>query len=227
MKALYSEIKKLVPNLKAGPREAGEVLSLIGFMMDDLEKVQYQGKENYLIGLEVRQNRADCLSIIGVARELAAYYGLEMKLPEIKPPTFGEKEIEIKVEAADFVKRISAVEIGNLKNGESPAWLKEFLNLYDFNSVNLLVDLSNYVMICAGYPSHLMDKEKIYGDQISWAINRDFEKITTLDGSEIELNKNSKNGELIIRDGKNILALAGIVGGQAAEISSETGSIIA
>ncbi len=227
MKALYSEIKKLIPDLKAGPRETGEVLSLIGFMMDGLEKVRYQGKEDYLIGLEVRQNRADCLSIIGVARELAAYYDLKMKLPEIKPPTFGEKEIEIKVEAADFVKRISAVEIGNLKNGESPGWLKEFLNLYDFNSVNLLVDLSNYVMICAGYPSHLMDKEKIYGDQISWAINKSFEKITTLDGSEIELNKNSKNGELIIRDGKNILALAGIVGGQAAEISSETRSIIA
>ena len=72
-----------------------------------------------------------------------------------------------------------------------------------------------------------LNKEKIQGNQISWAMNKDFEKIVTLDGSEIELNKNSKNGELIIRDSKNILALAGIVGGQAAEISSDTKSIIA
>ena len=227
MKALYSQIKKLVPNLKAGPREAGDVLSIIGFMMDDLEKVQYQGKEDYLIGLEVRQNRADCLSIIGVARELAAYYNLKMKLPEIEPADFGEKEIDIKIEAADFVKRIFAVEISGLKNGESPGWLKEFLNLYDLNSVNLLVDLSNFVMIYTGYPSHLLDKEKIEGDQISWVINKDFEKIVTLDGSEIKLNQNNKNSELIIRDSKNILALAGIVGGQAAEINSDTRSIIA
>ncbi len=227
MKALYSQIKKLVPDLKASPREASEVLTMAGFMTDSLEKVQYRDKEDYLIGLEVRQNRADCLSIIGIAQELAAYYNLKMKLSEIKPLAFGEKEIKIKVEAANFVKRIFAVEISNLKNGESPVWLKEFLNLYDFNSVNLLVDLSNFIMIYTGYPSHLLDKEKIQDGQISWAMNKDFEKIITLDGSEIKLNKNNKNGELIIRDGKNILALAGIVGGQTAEISSGTQSIIA
>ena len=227
MKALYSKIKELIPDLKASPREAGEVLTMIGFMTDSLEKVQYQNKEDYLIGLEVRQNRADCLSIIGVARELAAYYNLEMKLPEIKSPAFGEKEVNIKVEAINFVKRISAVEISDLKNGESPDWLKEFLNLYDINSAGLLVDLSNYVMIYTGYPSHLLDKEKIQGDQISWAINKDFEKIITLDGSEIKLSKNNKNSELIIRDSENILALAGIVGGRSAEISLDTRSIIA
>lgn len=227
MKALYSKIKELLPDLKTSPQETGKVLTMIGFMMDELKKVQYQNKEDYLIGLEVRQNRADCLSIIGIAWELAAYYNLEMKLPEVETPLFGEKETNIKIEATDFVKRVSAVEINGLKNSESPAWLKEFLNLYDFNSVNLLVDLSNYVMIYTGYPSHLLDKEKIQDNQISWTINKDFENIVTLDGSEIKLNKNNKNSELIIRDSKNVLALAGIVGGQAAEIDLNTQSIIA
>ena len=107
MKALYSKIKELLPDLKTNPQETGKVLTMIGFMMDELKKVQYQNKEDYLIGLEVRQNRADCLSIIGIAWELAAYYNLEMKLPEVETPLFGEKETNIKIEATDFVKRIS------------------------------------------------------------------------------------------------------------------------
>lgn len=68
MKVLYSEIKNLIPGLKASPKEVGETLTLTGFMMDGLEEVSYKGKKDFLISLEIRQNRADCLSVIGLAR---------------------------------------------------------------------------------------------------------------------------------------------------------------
>lgn len=224
MKILYSQIKELIPDLKATPKEAADALTLIGFMKDGFANVQYQNKKDYLISLEVRQNRVDCLSIIGLVKEVAAYYSLEVKLPKIFPlPVFkSENSLDIKAKANDYVKRILAVKIRGLKNKESPEWLKEFLSFYGINYVNLLVDLSNYVMFLTGYPSHLLDMDKING-RLFWSLNNDFDEITTLDGSNIKLKKD----ELIIRDNKNILALAGIIGGRVAEIDENTKSIIA
>jgi hypothetical protein len=76
MKILYSDIKKLVPALKSGAKEVGEILTMTGFMLDGFEEVKYQGKKDYLMSFEVRSNRPDCLSIIGLAKEVTAYYGL-------------------------------------------------------------------------------------------------------------------------------------------------------
>jgi phenylalanyl-tRNA synthetase beta chain len=224
MKILYSQTKELLPNLKATPREVGKALTLIGFIMDGFEEVRYQNKKDYLISLEVRQNRADCLSVIGLSKELSAYYGLSIKLPEV-PLSFlpsSKDKLDIKVEDDNYVKRILAVKIKGLKNSRTPQWLREFLLFYEINSVNFLVDLSNYVMLLTGYPSHLLDADKING-QIFWSLNRDFNEITTLHGSNVKL----KGDELVIRDNENVLALAGIVGGKTAEIDLNTKSIIA
>lgn len=222
MKLLYSQLKALVPGLKATPKEVAGALTLTGSMMDDFKEVRYRGRKDYLIGLEIRQNRPDCLSVIGLAREVAAYYGLKVKLPRAlaKLPSAGKKP-DIKVGAEGNVKRILAVRMEGVKNKKSPGWLKELLELYEINSVNLIVDLSNYVMLMCGYPSHILDEAKIDG-QLKWAMNKDFKKITTLDGSNIELG----GGELIIRDDKKVLALAGIVGGKAARIDLKTDSIV-
>ena len=222
MKILYSQIKELIPSLKATPKEMADALILIGFMMDGFEEVQYRNKKDYLISLEIRQNRADCLSVIGLTKEVSAYYGLSIKLPHIPSLPSSIKNLDIQVDTKDYVKRILAVKMKGLRNTESPGWLKEFLSFYEINCVNLLVDLSNYAMLLTGYPPHLLDTSKIDG-QISWSLNSYFNGITTLDGSNIKLNKN----ELIIKDNKNILALAGIIGGKAAEIDLNTKSVIA
>lgn len=224
MKILYSQIKELIPELKTTPKEIADVFTLTGSMVDGFEEVRYQNKKDYLISLEIRQNRVDCLSIFGLAKEISAYYGLTIRLPDIYSLSspFSKKTLDIKTQTKNSVKRILAIEIEGLKNKESPKWLKEFLSLYEINSVNFLVDLSNYAMFFTGYPSHLLDANKIDG-QISWSLNKDFNKITTLDGSVVKLNKN----ELIIRDDKKILALAGIVGTKDAEIDLNTKTIIA
>ncbi|MDD5639384.1 MAG: phenylalanine--tRNA ligase beta subunit-related protein [Candidatus Pacebacteria bacterium] len=223
MKILYSQIKELIPGLKADPKEVGEVLTYTGFMMDSFTEVDYKGEKDYLIGLEIRQNRADCLSVIGLAREIAAYYGLE--IPEIKTDLirFGNDDLAIKIEATDYVKRVLAVRIDNVINKESPDWLKEYLIFYGISSINLLVDLSNYVMLLTGYPSHLIDYSKIKGPLI-WTAKHNFNEIITLFGSPVKLQKDA---ELIIKDERDIIALAGIVGGRYAEIDMNTKSIIA
>jgi len=223
MKILYSQIVKLVPQLKANSREVGETLTMTGFMMDGLEKVTYQGKIDYLMSFEVRQNRPDCLSVFGLAKEVAAYFGLKIALPKAKVVYPRAGQLNIGVEAPKHVRRSLAVEINELKNKKSPSWLVELLKFYDINSINLLVDISNYAMLLTGYPSHLLDKRKVDG-KFSWALNSGFKAITTLDGSQISL---TKADELLIRDDKKVLGLAGIVGGQAAEIGLETDWIIA
>lgn len=221
MKILYSKIKELIPNLKASAKEVGEVFTITGLMMDSFTEVEYQGKKDYLLGLEVRQNRPDCLSIIGLTYEIAAYYGLEIQLPAVEVIPEAEAELEIKVSADKHVKRILAVQLGNLKNQESPDWLKDFLELYEINSINLLVDLSNYVMLLTGYTAHLLDVSKIQG-RLCWELNKQKETIQTLDAAEYELT----GGELVIRDKEDILALAGIVGCQTAAIDLRSDVII-
>jgi phenylalanyl-tRNA synthetase beta chain len=223
MKVLYSQLKELVPGLKAGAKEAGQALSLTGFMLDSFAEVKFKNRPDYLLGFEVRQNRADCLSVYGLAREVAAYYGLKTALPQAKKIAPAGAPLDIKIKANKFIKRIAAIKITGVKNQQSPAWLKECVELQGLNSVNLLVDLSNYVMFLTGYPSHLIDADKLQGN-LSWSLNHDFKEITTLFGAVVPLKKDQ---EIIIRDDKNIIALAGLVGGRAAEIDNQTTALIA
>jgi len=223
MKLLYSQLKELLPGLKASPKEVGEKLTLAGLMLDGLSAVNYQGKSDWLLSLEVRQNRADCLGVLGLAKEVAAYYGLRFKLPVVRLPQPSQKKATaIRVEAKKQIKRARAYEMTGVTNRTSPAWLKEFLKLYGINSINLLVDLSNYVMLFTGFPSHLLDQDKMQGS-LRWTMNKDFGSLTTLDGSVIKLNRD----EIIIQDDQKILGLAGIVGGLAAAIDLKTHNVVA
>lgn len=195
---------------------------MAGLMMDGLEKVRYRGQPDYLLSFEVRQNRPDCLSIFGLAREVAAYYGLKLNLPKIKLAFPVKGKADIQIEAKTAVKRVLAVEINGLKNRETPKEIKDFLGFYGINSINLLVDISNLAMLYTGYPCHLLDKSKIEAGRLYWSLNKNYKTITTLDGSEIALSGN----EIMLRDQNGPLGLAGIVGGKKAAIGLNTTSII-
>ena len=95
MKILYSQIKDLSPGLKAGAREVGQALTMAGFMMDGFNEVRHKNRRDYLLSLEIRQNRADCLSVIGLAREVAAIYGLKIKPPKIKKIPKAARRLDI------------------------------------------------------------------------------------------------------------------------------------
>lgn len=216
MKLAYSHLKELVPKLKAAPSQVAEVLSLIGYMVDGTETRRRNGKADTVLSVELRQNRPDCQSLIGLAREVAAYYGLPLNLPRIKKVPAGKAALKITV-GSKAVRAIRAIEISGVKNGASPKWLQEWLGVYDMKSISLLVDLSNAVMLLTGYPSHIIDADKLSG-RLSWTDQRPAGAFTTLDGSQIALS----GKELLITDGKQPIALAGIVGGTAAEISHDT-----
>lgn len=222
MKILYSQIKELVPDLSARPAEVAEALTMIGMMQDSFQEVDYRGRSDYLVGLEIRQNRPDCLSVMGLAREVAAYYGLPFQAPEGSLLEYSDQALDIKVKSKREVQRILAVRLSGLHNQASPDWLQEFLAFYDIKSINLLVDLSNYVMIYTGYPSHLLDASKLSGD-LSWSVNKDRATVQTLDQTELAL----PGQELVISDEENILALAGLVGCLPAAIEANTTEVIA
>lgn len=137
------------------------------------------------------------------------------KIKEIK------ENLNIKIEAKDYVRRVLAVSLDSVENNESPEWLKEYMYLYGLATAGILVDLSNYVMIMTGYPSHLIDSKKIEGI-ISWSINDQSREIETISGLKTKLN----TGEIIIKDDKDVLALAGIIGGNKGIIDNNTKSLI-
>lgn len=222
MKILYSQLKELLPDLKVSAKDAADVFTMLGYLCDGFSAVTYKGAEDYLISLEVRQNRPDCLSILGLAKELSVYYDIKLSPFSYKKYTSGNKNIAINVRDKNCVKRILAVEISNVSNKTSPPWLVDFLSLYEINSINSVVDISNYILLLTGQPSHIFDKDKIAGDLI-WRLNNNkYESIKTLDGTIVPLNENS----LIVEDKDKPLALAGLVGGQDARVAVDTKNII-
>ncbi|HPU92112.1 MAG TPA: hypothetical protein PLD97_00775, partial [bacterium] len=134
MKILYSQIKQLIPSLAATPAEIGEALTMTGFMQESLETVHYNDQPDVLLGLEIRQNRPDCLSVIGLAREIAAYFNLPLNLPPTKEWAPVEGQVPIRVETP-AVRRLQAIKLQNIVVQPSPQWLVDYLAFYEINSV--------------------------------------------------------------------------------------------
>ncbi|MCA9381377.1 phenylalanine--tRNA ligase subunit beta [Candidatus Dojkabacteria bacterium] len=223
MKLLHSQLIKYIPSLKISANEVADVFTEIGYMKDGpVEEVTFGGKADYFTDLEVRQNRADCFGVQGLARDLAAYHNLDFVLHEYNlDDSNTDYTLPIEVKNSEAVKRVMAIKIDNVQVGESPDWLKEYLALYDINSINNLVDLTNYVMLETGHPSHAFDAD-ISGDALVWEINPNYKKMVSLDGTKIDLVDEA----LVVSDGKQPLALAGLVGGDKAAMSMDSKNVI-
>ncbi|GAB4285021.1 MAG: phenylalanine--tRNA ligase subunit beta [Candidatus Dojkabacteria bacterium] len=225
MKVLFSQLQKYLPDLKATPDEVGKVFTMIGYMQDgDFEIINFDGKEDYFIDLEVRQNRADCFSVQGLARELSAYYNIPLVLPlqqVLNERREGENNLPIQIKNPEKVKRVMAVKMKIKDLKRTPVLIKKYLDLYKINTVNTIVDLTNYVMLETGHPSHAFDAG-ISGDNLTWELNPGYKKMTSLDGTEIDLTDDA----LIISNGQAPLALAGIVGGKIAAMTEESEFVI-
>lgn len=169
-------------------------------------------------------NRPDLLNHYGIARELSAIFSLKLKpiseiIDSIDFPAQGEK-VELKIEDKNLCPRYLAVKINNIKIKESPDWLKEKLVALDLKPINNIVDIANYVLMELGQPLHTFDADGIKKINVRLA-NKD-EKIETLDEKERLLSEE----DLVIADGKHILAIAGIMGGKDSAVSDKTSSII-
>jgi len=214
MKLIYSELIKLLPELKVEPKQLANDLAMIGHLVASLEKIN----DEYVFDLEIRQNRADCLGYYGLARDLSVLYNIELKLPNTSIQTTADYLLPINIISTD-VKRIQAIKISDVKVAPSPDWLVNFLSLHDINSINNLVDITNYAMLIYGIPCHAFDTAKTT-DNLTWENNTQYKQFTTLDGTVLNLKDN-----LIISNQQECLSL-GFIGGKNSGIENSTTSTI-
>tara|TARA_B100000674_G_scaffold79930_1_gene55530 strand:- start:1653 stop:4043 length:2391 start_codon:yes stop_codon:yes gene_type:complete len=185
----------------------------------------YFSTNNDLITLDITPNRADCFSHLGVARDLAAKLHLNLNEPDFStlPKTADiSSMIEISMDDLKDCPRYVGGIIQNVKIKESPDWLKKKLESVGIRSINNLVDISNYVMMEMGQPTHFFDLDKIKNKKILVRRARDGEKITTLD----EIERSVNNDVMLITDGESPIAVAGIMGGFDSAINENTKNVL-
>lgn len=185
---------------------------------------EYLNLNDTVFELEITPNRPDCLSHIGIAREIAAYYGRKVKYPIIDLSESIESVntvVKVNVEDKNRCKRYFGRIIKNVKVSESPEWLKERIRSMGLKPINNIVDITNFVMFEYNQPMHAFDYDKLNGKIINVREAKINEKIVTLDGIERELKEN----ELVIADEDRAIAIAGIIGGKETQIDENTKNI--
>ncbi|MDO4459816.1 MAG: phenylalanine--tRNA ligase subunit beta [Clostridia bacterium] len=182
------------------------------------------GMDDYIFDVSITANRPDCQSIFGMAREVAAILGQEVKMPatDFTATEVVKEGFNVTVDAPDLCPRYSAHYIYDVKMGESPAWMKRRLALVGIGSISNIVDITNYILMELGQPMHAFDCNFLEGNAINVRRANNGEKITTLDEKEFTLTDNN----LVICDGVKPVALAGIMGGLNSEIRDTTTEVM-
>ena len=178
-----------------------------------------------VLDIGLTPNRSDCLSIIGIAREVAGLQGVAIKRPVIElPQTQGDihDHTSVLVEAPDHCPRYTARLITDLKVAPSPLWLQDRLRSVGLRPINNLVDITNFVMLETGQPLHAFDFETLEQRRIVVRTASEGEKFTTLDGKERVLNPEM----LMICDGSKPVGIAGVMGGLNSEIEAHTTHVL-
>ncbi|MEI8207183.1 MAG: phenylalanine--tRNA ligase subunit beta, partial [Kiritimatiellales bacterium] len=183
------------------------------------------GPPETVFELEITPNRPDCLSIIGIAREVAAIYGKPLKMPSIELKECAEpveKEISVEVKDSGKCPRYTARVLKDVKIGPSPDWMKRRLEACGTRSINNVVDITNYVLLETGHPLHAFDYTLLKDGKIIVRHAAKGEKFATLDGVERQLTDEM----LVIADASKAVALAGVMGGANTEIKDATSTVL-
>jgi len=199
--------------------EISRALTMAGL---EIEGVEALGG-GVVLEVNVTPNRPDCLSVFGVARDLAAIVGLPLK-PPVVDITDNNDAAPVTIEIADqgLCHRYTARVIRGVTIGPSPDWLKSRLEAVGIRPINNIVDVTNYVLMELGHPLHAFDLARIRGGKIVVKLADDGEAFTTLDNVERKLSGDM----LTIRDAEGPIALAGVMGGRNSEVSTGTRDIL-
>lgn len=191
---------------------------------DDINKVI--GNDDTVVDFEITNNRPDCYSIKGLAREAAAAFGKPMRHhePVVKGSDAGSMydKLDVEVEAENLCNRYTARMVANVKIGPSPKWMRQRLRANGVRPINNIVDITNYVMLEYGQPMHAFDYRYVGSGKIVVRESREGETLTTLDGNV----RNLKPGMLVIADEEKPIGLAGIMGGENSEILPDTTTVV-
>ncbi|WP_305041401.1 phenylalanine--tRNA ligase subunit beta [Geoalkalibacter sp.] len=183
------------------------------------------GLKDVRFELGLTPNRADCLSVVGVAREVAALTGKNLRLPQMPLLEGGApigEQTSVTIDEPGMCPRYAARLIRGVKIGPSPQWMVRRLEAIGLRSINNVVDVTNYVLMELGHPLHAFDFNQLRGRRILVRRAGDTERFKTLDGQERLLN----SGDLTICDGEGPVALAGIMGGENSEIRPDSVDIL-
>ena len=181
--------------------------------------------EDTVLDVNITPNRPDCASVLGIAREIAALTGVTLKRPFVNIVEKGpdiNKLTSIRVLDPEACPRYTAGIINDIKFKKSPFWLRYRLFLSGIRSVNIIVDITNYVMLETGQPLHAFDYNRLQENRIEIRRAKKGELFQTLDGTEHDLHQET----LMICDGKRAIAFAGIMGGLNSEIKADTKDIL-
>ncbi len=190
---------------------------------DDI--VDSLGLRDDVLELEITPNRPDCLCMVGVARELAAITRKALRMPMAGCPEVTQSArdmIKVVIEAADLCYRYCARVIRRVRSGQSPIWMQARLAAAGIRPISAVVDVTNYVMLELNQPLHAFDHDKVAQHTVIVRRARAGERLVTLDGSERELNSDT----LMIADPERALAVAGVMGGLASEITENTETVL-
>ena len=191
---------------------------------DDINKVI--GNDDTVVEFEITNNRPDCYSIIGLARESAAAFGKTMRHhePVVKGSDAGSmyEMLDVEVPAEQLCNRYTARMVANVKIAPSPKWLRERLRANGIRAINNIVDITNYVMLEYGQPMHAFDYRYVGSGKIVVRESKEGETLTTLDGNVRKLQP----GMLVIADENKPIGLAGIMGGENSEIMDDTTTVV-
>lgn len=230
MKITYNWLKDFL-NIKISPKALAEKLTMAGLEVVSLEEAQ----GDFIFEIEITSNRPDWLSVLGIAREVAAITNSKLKInkenllacssrclnvgccSKVKSPLLKIK-IEDKKDCPFYTARI----IKNVTVGPSPEWLKKRLELVGCRSVNNIVDITNYILFKFGQPLHAFDLDKLSQNEIRVRRANADEKIITIDGATRLLSPEI----LVIADAHKLLAIAGIMGGKETEVTLKTRNIL-
>ncbi len=217
----YNWLQEFFKTKLPGPEKLAELLAFHVFECEGIAKHE----NDYILDVSILPQRGDCLSHEGIAREISAITKQpleELPLSPIKIQKGILKPLKVSIAASRFVQRYSALVVEGVTIGPSPQWLKERLIELGVNSINNVVDITNFVMLELGQPLHAFDYQKIHGEVMTIRESKAGQAIELLDDNEISLQK----GALVIEDFKGVIDLAGIKGGKATGITKSTKHIV-
>ena len=211
----------------AGAEEIADRLTMAGLEVEE----KAESVIGPVLDIKVTPNRGDCLSVIGVARELRAAYGVGVgergntqgasgEVPTTQRPN--DPTARVSIEAADLCARYAARIVRNLKIGPSPQWMQDRITAAGMRPINSIVDVTNYVMLETGQPLHAFDYDKLAEHRIVVRRARAGETLTTLDGQDRQLSPSM----LVIADAERPIALAGVMGGAESEMTEQTSTLL-
>lgn len=213
-------------SLDPGDLSAEQIVRTLEATSFPIESVESAPESDAVLDVEVTSNRGDCLSHVGLARELAAATGRRLRLPtppgSVHPTADAIPGVRIESRVGAGCPRFTARVIRGVKVAPSPAWLRTSLERIGLRAINNIVDISNFVLMELGHPSHTFDLGAVRGSRLIVRPGAEGEKLAGLDGRTHAI----KPGDMVIADAERVVSLAGIVGGVETGVTERTTDVL-